>query len=363
MRNLPFGLFSVLASVVVLEGVARLIFGLSNLSNERVDIQSPYTLCAKIDHLRNYKGAKVVLLGDSVVYGSRLERHTTQWRDGSLDANLRREPAIKSLAADVLVMNLGMNGALPVDQNDVLRLLTGARVDLLIMSVNLRSFSGDFADAASTRSRPWLKRVSIDAEGNCDPGSSNDDRTEHTMASFVGANLALMKLAPYMQAYWLDGTPRDAVRASWKQLNERMLETDPDEILVRESFDQMQAAERYQSVDLSRTHPQIQALDTGLRAIASVARSAIVFYAQENPEARPNLLDDGRYHELRNQLDGLVTADVGHNVIYLSEVKELEPFLYADHVHPTAQGYQTLARALARSLEGLQSRRDEPDAR
>ena len=65
----------------------------------------------------------------------------------------------------VLVMNLGINGALPQDLLRLSGLVASCRVDLLVMDVGMRAFSSDFAAADAQWSRSWLAHMSYDDAG------------------------------------------------------------------------------------------------------------------------------------------------------------------------------------------------------
>src|SRR5260370_41796291 len=96
-----------LATVVVRSG--------TGLPDRVVDIQHPTTLMAKLDRLRSAPGPKIVLVGDSLIYGGILEEFDDpDWREHGLAeqlaVELRERPGYHPF-----VMNLGINGALPAD--------------------------------------------------------------------------------------------------------------------------------------------------------------------------------------------------------------------------------------------------------
>jgi len=156
-RKTPLLPAAVLAAVLlaIVDGVV--VFGVATPAAlaEPTPLDDGPTLVARLSALRRHDGPTVALLGDSVIYGRALQEHDAgDWRADNL------APALQSaLGADTLAVNLGMNGALPVDQAALLPSVLAAGPYLVVLDVSLRSFSADFRDAAELASRPWLAEV------------------------------------------------------------------------------------------------------------------------------------------------------------------------------------------------------------
>src|SRR5437763_16600482 len=123
------------------------------LPDRVVDIQHPATLAAKLDRLRAVPGPKVVLLGDSLVYGGTLAEHGDRdWRAHGLGeqlaAELRDRPGWPPF-----VMNLGIHGARPADLEYLIPLVMASGVDWIVFDVHLRPFSSDFSPPDRQMSR------------------------------------------------------------------------------------------------------------------------------------------------------------------------------------------------------------------
>src|SRR5258708_16042840 len=160
--------------------------------NDIVDIQSASVLEAKLGFLKRFHGYKVVLLGDSIIYGAVLYEHgDAAWREHNLANILARRIRKELPDRDVLVMNLGMNGALPGDLEILIRLLDDCNPDLMIVDVSLRSFSEDFAAPSKRLSRPWLAELDKRSPASCP--TSIADSLEHDLKQMLRQRWALTR--------------------------------------------------------------------------------------------------------------------------------------------------------------------------
>src|SRR5688572_10247288 len=136
----------------------------SGLADRAVDIQHPSTLLVKLDRLRTAPRPKVVLVGDSLVYGGVLEEFgDADWRSHGLDEQLADEIEQQS-GRRPFVMNLGMNGALPADLEALVPLVAACEVDWIVLDIHLRPLSTDFSAPDRQMSRPWLRELSVGSD-------------------------------------------------------------------------------------------------------------------------------------------------------------------------------------------------------
>src|SRR5688500_16496626 len=89
MRRVAVSVAVVLGLVAVLDISTGAASREADLPDRVVDMQHPTTLLAKLDRLRSAPHPKVVLLGDSLVYGGILEEFgDPDWREHGLGPQL-----------------------------------------------------------------------------------------------------------------------------------------------------------------------------------------------------------------------------------------------------------------------------------
>lgn len=296
-----------------------------------VDIQSAEMLSVKLDALRKFDGIKIVVFGDSLAFGRSMRDHGDKnWVANSLPSKLHAALAKKYEGHNIMVANLGMNGILPADMDQLVRILDGVAPDLLVFDLTLRSFSREFAKDDVRMSRPWLADIG---------------QGRKTLADVW----YLYRLRDTLQALAFDGPPsawaakmRDALDA-WFKGTQAQSAADPLLLLMR-------ARGRYDQIDVAADNPQVQALESLLARTAVSNRKVIAFYGTENAEMLPDLMDKRTYAKLQKQLKS-VMAKGGKNVEWLGPLAVYKPEDYLDHVHLNAQGYDKLVARLMPLVE------------
>ncbi len=308
------------------------------LLDEPIDLQSPTALFARLDHLRRFPGFKVVVLGDSVAYGRCMQEHgDAQWRQHTLSALLEAKFRQAFPDRPVLVMNLGINGALPADLERLAELLRPCAPDLLIFDVGLRSFSADFAE--SVLSRPWLKQIALDAKG----GYREENEAIRT---FLANHWELYRLRDLLQAHLFDGPPRTYLQGLRDRANRAVLgqgtadhsaESEDDLLLA------LQISARFQSVSFQPANPQRQALERLLTSLENSAQKTLVFYAKENPARISSILSEEQHRQLSDELQMILRHHASTHVAFLPPVAALEPAHFLDLMHLNHAGHAILA--------------------
>jgi len=347
-RKTPLLPAAVLAAVLlaIVDGVV--VFGVATPAAlaEPTPLDDGPTLVARLSALRRHDGPTVALLGDSVIYGRALQEHDAgDWRADNL------APALQSaLGADTLAVNLGMNGALPVDQAALLPSVLAAGPDLVVLDVSLRSFSADFRDAAELASRPWLAEVRpTPTYAQTLDGQAPGERLTRLLRAGAMRVWALYRYRAWVQARWLSGIPRDAVtavRVDAISALEGAPADDEDAALEAEMALMLRTKARYATVDLV-DHPQAAALVEVLAALREAGQPAVLFYATENPALLPSLVDPEAHAEDLVALEALIAAELGPEQVWLGPEQAADPSTFLDHVHRTGPGLATLAERLA----------------
>ncbi len=329
------------------------VFGVATPSRlaEPTPLDDGPTLVARLGALRRHPGPTVALLGDSVIYGRALEEHGAgDWRRDNL------APALQTvLGEDTLVVNLGMNGALLVDQAWLLPHVLAAKPDLLVLDVSLRSFSADFAVTGEHLSRPWLEELRVRPTfAERLRGRGWGERLTRTLTAGAARTWALYRYRAWIQARFLAGVPRDAVtrlRDAGIDRLEGALPPDEDAALDAELALMLRTKARYATVDVAR-HPQESALRDILMALKQAKQPAVLFYATENPSLLPSLVDPAEYAADLAVLEAFIGDLLGPEQVWMGSNPSADPATYLDHVHRTAPGLAALAERIAAVAPG-----------
>lgn len=335
-----------LLMIAGLDLAVRKAFEATSLLEDAVEIDSPRTLYAKLDALRNFQGLKVAVLGDSLVYGHSLAEHgVSDWHGQNLTAILAKQMKEKSPGQPVMVMNLGMNGALPADIQYLVHLLMAVKPDLVIFDVTLRSFSSEFAKPDTQNSRSWLSKTSLSGQGALQIGGPTGTPLQWA-ESFLTNRWFLYRVRDFLQWRFLDASPRDFVSRLRDRVNQRLGASQKasadDELLLL-----LKAKQRYSSVDLTTVNPQWRAFNDILQRLESANQKTVVFYATENPDAVGELLPPDRHATFIGKIAEKVAEHSKENgIVFLPPLPSLNPDMFLDHVHLTAAGFWVLSSAL-----------------
>jgi hypothetical protein len=348
-----------LVDVAVLAAVGR-----TSWLTEATDLQTPSQVHARIATLRGFDGYRAVLLGDSVVLGAVMGEYGDEgWRGHELGSHLER--GLEAQVGPTMVLNMGMNGALPVDVERLVDLTASAAPDLVVIDINLRSYSDDFRSADAAWSRAWLERLTISAQGRYRLRGEGGplDGFEQALHSAAVNTWGLYRLRDALRWRLLGGEPRDVTTEARDQLR-RWARGEPRVGPLRpaselDPFDPqfdagmatlMQAKTRLATVDPAPDHPQRLALERLLRSLAARDLQVIVFYATENPEMLPELYAPGVYDAKLAEIETAIRPLTGPRMAYLGPKPALLDGRFLDHAHLDAEGNQLLAGAILGAL-------------
>lgn len=318
------------------------------LPQQLIDIQTPATLLAKLDELRAFHGRKVVLLGDSLVYGGILEEFgDREWRQHNLAQAVEAQCRTRWPGEPVLVLNLGINGALPCDLERLAALVTACRIDCVLLDIHLRPFSPDFASAATQMARPWLQELQVDDARHirwAPPTTALDVQPQLTR--WLVEHSSVFRYRELLQNQLVHSSTAKAIHRWFR----------PPTVLS-ENDQQMQALvklgqlkQRLKQITLDDTNPQLVALERMLTQLARDRQPFVVFYAKENPDLIDSVFERERHEQLyRTLADRIASASSGQGV-YLPPLDELHSDHFLDFTHLNVDGYQILARRLVEVL-------------
>jgi lysophospholipase L1-like esterase len=349
-----------LGSWLAVNAVAFWLAKRYRLGAVEIDIQRPDQLQAKLDYLRGFQGRKVVVLGDSLVYGQAMAEHgDRRWRSHTLSRRLEQKLRGEEPGTKVLVFNLGINGALPADLEALARLLVACRVDVILFDVHLRPFSADFSSEATQYARPWLKPLG----GAETPAATTllDRATgfpRRWLASWPLVRLRDPLQEALIQTSWLGG-PRSKKQGEPFAASPPPGQDGEGEPVLRLTADTvllMQIRRRLRGVHFRPDNPQRQALERLLTFLRESRQPAVVFYARENPSLVPDVIAPKRYHALRRELTEIVARHAGPLLDFDPGLEEADPLDYVDYLHLDAGGYDRLAARLLPRVRSLLDR-------
>jgi lysophospholipase L1-like esterase len=320
-----------------------------------LDLQSPTMLHAKIDFMRRHTGFKVALLGDSVILGLSLKEHgDPDWKKHSLGALLSHQLTDALPGKDILVMNLGLNGALPQDLAHLARHLCAAQPDLTIADLGLRAFSADFDKPGQALSRPWLETMTIQDNGDyCEKGNAGSDRFESWCKSTAVNRWKWYALRDTLQGIALAGTPRQWCEACRNRIRKSLTNDPPMSSDLAELVLLMKASRRFANIQMAPEHRQCQGLEELLRSAQEHRWKLLLFYARENPAVRDSLLDPQVYEQHRQELREIIQPFLSAHIRYHEGAEHLTEQYYLDHVHMNAHGNLALLDTLWPEIRAL----------
>lgn len=335
LRSLIILVLTLFALDVTVAGVDRA----SRLSDRVAEIHHPTTLLSKLDRLRTASGPKVVLLGDSLVYGGVQADHgDPDWREHELGTRLADEWE-RQTGVRPFLMNLGMNGALPSDLEVLAPLVAASNVDWIVLDVHLRPFSADFSAPETRMSRPWLRDLSLDPDGRVHwrPGRGAGG----WLSGHLADHSALVRHRGLFQDNFLTS---HAAKQPILRTPARRSETDAE---VQSLVKLVQLKNRLKALDLAPDGPQVAALARTLGRLAGRGQRHVVFYAKENPEQLPDVMDPDEHRACYERVVSLVRDVQGPIGVFVPPVPELRADHFLDFTHLNADGYTILACRLA----------------
>ncbi|WP_143278117.1 hypothetical protein [Bradyrhizobium sp. UFLA03-84] len=349
---------AVLVAVLACVDIAlRIVAPASGIFRATIDVQSPAALYTKLEEFRKFDGLKVAVLGDSLIFGRAMrDKGDTAWQSHTLSNQLQNWLAEKHPGQKAYVANFGMNGTLPTDLENLVRIVLPTKPDVIVFDLSLRSFSRDFDREGESKTRAWLDTLSVDANGTYSTGKEVGGIARWSHDALVNWWF-LYRSRDFLQALWFDGSPfnflvglRDAAD-KWLKGSSEAKGDDLDDIVLL-----MRARSRYEKIDLAPDNPQRQALERTLRRVSEAKQPTLIFYATENPKVLPDLLPQQKFAELQAQLVQIISPRPPDRV-YVGPLTSLPASEFLDHVHLDKAGYGQLSAELGPRLDAMIGRR------
>jgi hypothetical protein len=315
------------------------------LAARPIDIQTPDGLIPKLEALCRHSGPKIVVAGDSLIFGETMQAHgDPDWRDHTLPAQLQQDLQSRNPELHVMVLNLGINGMLPGDLEHLTRLLAACRVDWLVVNVHLRPFSRDFWPEASRLARPWLRHLeATNGTFQYRPSEpSARDQVEREPWSTLREASGTYRHREAIQSIAIESPAATAVQG----IRNRIVPKAATRSRTDSGILLLQLKERMKSVEITDDNPQVQALDRALRQWSASGARALVFYARENPNQLDELIEPDRYQHLTGELERRIRGRYP-GVAFANSCPALTPSDYLDFSHLNHAGYRALTSYLS----------------
>lgn len=343
-RLIGIPLALVVATMLLFEAAASRLIRSTDLCREVLEIQTPTQLLAKLSYLKHFDGRKIVLLGDSLVYGQTMERYgDANWRSHVLSSAVEKKLRAKQPDERLLVMNLGINGARPADLEVLTKLVVGCGVDLVILDIHLRPFSEDFAATDKQFCRPWLEHFNISETGRIryDPPSAEQGIVRHVLRDIQVNSSSLCQFGDILKSRVVQSSIMQSGVEFRDATDEETTPQMEDAMLLL-----MRIKSRLDSVNFRENHPQVLAFRRTLAFLKEEDQACLIFYGRENPDQIHSVISQGRYRQLRSRLEHIIATDKGPRTNYMPPADGLTPSHYLDFMHLNAAGYDLLAERL-----------------
>jgi len=332
---LAIALFALLAGG--LEFLARSAPVAAYVASRPADVATEPAHAARLNALSLQPRPRVLVVGDSVALGRIMADHGIGgWQSQELSAALRK--ALRQERPDIVVANFAGNGLRPADQAELMREAAEVGVDAIVLVVGLRGFSAEFEQEAERYTYPWLRDAAQVAGNGVRLASSSLDPagpwhfravTDFLVVDRLGGPLRTLLTQLREEAKAGQPNPaREAVQAL--RMRQR---------LANAGFD---PATRFQAGKIAETLRFLNARDVPV----------VVVYATENPAALPRMMPPAMIARNRAALEGLVRFG-GNRHAYLGPDSSMRTEFFLDQMHPTAAGYEQMARRIAPALLGV----------
>jgi len=329
-----------LGCLLTVEVAVRIFLPVSHLLTGQNEVISSADLVARLDALRDFDGMRIVGIGDSVMHGATMAAHgNPNWREDTITSQLARLFRASG-AGNVSALNLGLNGALPGDYEQLVSKALTAKPDLLVINSSMRSFSADFSTDDELLSRDWLSEFEVRNDGTfSDLGSG-----PNPLSIEAELNTALMnhwhtyRYRDALQQLVFAGTPRDAMARLLKYINSII----SSKITPVESplFTLLKSKLRYSSIELGPQNPQLQYLRRALLLAQAENVPVVLVYSRENPAAISDVIDPPSYSQHIEDFASFASQFDSATFAYVPPIKEIKISHYLDLVHVNSEGYE-----------------------
>jgi hypothetical protein len=286
----------------------------------------------------------VVILGDSVVYGSGLHAHGVRaWREQTIAAFLQKQ------LPQYTVVDLSLDGALPGDYLALYASVRKLKPAWIILEFNYRMYAQKYASPADTLSRPWL------SDGQTNP------LFPHLQATLGDKIVAVLRRSSLLFRYteaWRSAIFFPSREEVFNQLLQNLLPArawqDPGD---KELLLKLKLKPYYYSPVLRPEHAALQAGHLLLEALNQDRQRSLLFFTPQNLAFIEDIADQNAFAQNLGILDAALGAHPADRQYYFNWFNLYPQEAFFDHCHLLPRYNELLAGKLTEII----SRGGQPD--
>ncbi len=318
------------------------------------DLSADFTSLAEVQDRLRYgaQGNPVVfVMGDSVLGASALMEHRLPGaRTLTLGRSLGRELEPDGIHA----LTLGADGILLPDllalTSEFLpqyeKISNGLKPQKILLLLNFRMFSQEFASGPKALSREFLKEnlpLSLAAALGTDPKKTDENRLSDKLFEFLCRHFFLFRESQMAKTLWYYPNQKDFFQ---RQLEKVMGPSKEEEDLVEAGL-KLKIATYYQAYHWPEDGMPFLSLALLLQRLKESNIPVDVILTPQNPAFLGEYLDRPSFEFNRRNLQLFMKAHGFKGLEYRDWSNRYESRLFLDHCHLTPEGNQAYARDLA----------------
>ncbi|NTV51979.1 MAG: SGNH/GDSL hydrolase family protein [Candidatus Firestonebacteria bacterium] len=277
----------------------------------------------------------IVVMGDSVVYGSDLHAHgVPHWREQALAAGLQRQ------LPQATVLDLSLDGALPGDYLGLYAAARRLKPDWIIFEYNYRMFSQKFGSPSEAVSRPWLRGLMSQPLFPALPQTAGDK-----IKSVLRKVSQLYRYAEaFRDAFFFPSREEVINRLLAQVLPSRSLR-DPGD---REMLLKLKIKPHYYTPLLTPEHAGLQAVQLLENELRRDQQPHLAFFTPQNQEYITEIADPHTWPRNLAILDSILGSLADQKRFFYWNWGALYPAdAFYDHCHLVPRYNETFAKMLA----------------
>ncbi len=289
----------------------------------------------------------ILILGDSVVYGSGMHAHQVdRWREQTLPAFLEKK------LEDYTVIDVSMDGSLPLDYLALYQHARELDVAWVILNLNYRMFSNKYQEGPQAISRVWLLE---DLPPNPFQLVYQPPTGDRILQGLRKVSL-LFRYSEAMRSSIFFPTREEKFNQWLKTLlpARALREPEDQELLLK-----LKIKPYYFTREIGENNVSLLAARLLLKQMEREGQNYIVFFTPQNLEFIEEIYNQEAFaYNLQYIQDQLRSHDEPENFRYYNWSALYPTPAFYDHCHLTPQYNEKLAQALAESVRAGHGRED-----
>ena len=339
----------VIVVLLLYDYIFKIIYSTYSLQDKNVIIFSKNILENKIDILSKHKGLRIAAIGDSLIVGKTMQkRGQNNWKENNFTGLLEKYLKNAIPTRSPMVINCGLDGAVPSDYEQVAKMLINAKPEMVIMDCSIRSFSSDFSVPGNRYTRSWLI-PEIKNENIFTPQALNY-KIENALSYFLKMNLELYRFRDYLQSFFLDNPLRiklENIRDNYLIPGNMRLKVDDDLLML------LKIKMRFAGINFNFENPQLQAMKRTLLLFKENNINTLIFYATEEKKLLFSIVEPEIYYDMKNKFEKELSEFIDDKMKYYPGYDKMPSERYIDYAHLDEKGYILLLEYLRPCIDKI----------